>query len=333
MCLGPDASVTTSLVTDRLTEFRRLARRSGALQPEGVGQATATGAGDMLGKVRLLPHKDAAAMLPGRSENEPSFMREFFEAVGEIQCTIKEGRGCVQQMDAMLEEMLRATTQDAQKAASDGLNQQVETTMGHISAAKRGLEALQRQLDLDKSKSSPAQRAIRANMQRALANKHQQLLLDFQKSQQSFKRALEQRQVRELHLLCPEATGEQLRQMVEAGETSSQMMVRKMAGAHASIVEEVQRIRDKHQDILRLEKSIADLAQMFQEIAILVDAQGEMLDSIETNVHSANEYTGKGAKELDKTLKIQHSTRKWQCCLSIFCLIVLLVALGPIIFR
>merc|ERR1719491_1744635 len=142
-------------------------------------------------------------------------MREFFEAVGEIQGIIKQGRESVQRMDRMLEEFLRATTQDAQKVASDGLNQQVETTMGLLTMAKRGLDHLKAQSDLDgKVESSPAQKRIQMNMQRALANKQQQLLLDFQKSQQNFKRALEQRQFREMQVLCPQATGEQLRQMV-----------------------------------------------------------------------------------------------------------------------
>merc|ERR1740121_1639150 len=206
--------------------------------------------------------------------------------------------------------------------------------MAHISAAKRGLETLRVQADADdKNKPSPAQRSIRTNMQRALANKHQNLLVDFQRSQQNFKRALERRQLGELQLLCPEATGEQLQDMVAAGETPSQIMVRRMAGAHASVLEEVQRIQDKHQDILRLEKSIADLAQMFQEMALLVDAQGDLLDSIESNVHSTNEYTGKGVKELEKTRKIQASTYKWQCFLACFCCVVLTVALAPIALR
>eukprot|EP00443_Scrippsiella_acuminata_P088071 CAMPEP_0115550656 /NCGR_PEP_ID=MMETSP0271-20121206/95334_1 /TAXON_ID=71861 /ORGANISM="Scrippsiella trochoidea, Strain CCMP3099" /LENGTH=156 /DNA_ID=CAMNT_0002984245 /DNA_START=45 /DNA_END=512 /DNA_ORIENTATION=- len=122
---------------------------------------------------------------------------------------------------------------------------------------------------------------------------------------------LEGRQAREMQLLCPDATVEEVAQMIEAGETSSQMVMRRMAGAHATIVEEVQRIRDKHQDILRLERSIQDLAQMFQEIAVLVDEQGEMLDSIERNVADTKEYTGGGVKQLDKALKIQHNTRKW----------------------
>lgn len=331
MCNG----AASGLVTDRLAEFQRLARGTGALQPEGIGLSPATiGAREKVGKALLLQHKEVAAQPTGSSQREGNFMREFFEAVGEIQRTLKEGREGVQRMDGMLEDMLRATTQDAQKSASDGLTQQVDATMGYISSAKRGLESLRAQADVEnKAKPSPAQQRIRTNMQRALANKQQQLLLDFQKSQLNFKKALEQRQVRELQLLCPEATGEQLKQMVEDGETSSQIMVRKMAGAHASVVEEVQRIRDKHQDIMRLEKSIADLAQMFQEIAMLVDAQGELLDNIENNVHSTNEYTGKGVKELQTTLKIQANTRKWQCCLSCFCLVVLLVLLSPILFR
>jgi len=329
MCAG--TSVASSVVVDRLAEFQRLARGTGALPSETPAVAPATiGAREKVGKALLLQQEDPAAK--GGSDN--SFMREFFEAVGAIQCTLKQGRDSVQRMDTMLEEMLRATTQDAQKAASNGLNQQVETTMQYISSSKLGLEALRAKSDQDdKAHPSPAQRRIRTNMQRALANKQQQLLLDFQKSQQNFKKALEQRQFREMQVLCPQATGEQLRQMMEDGETSGQMMARKMAGAHASVVEEVQRIRDKHQDILRLEKSIADLAQMFQEIAILVDAQGELLDSIESNVHSANEYVGKGVKELDKTLKIQNNTRKWQCCLSCFCLVVLVVLMWPILFR
>lgn len=322
------------LVTDRLNEFQMIARSTGGLQPERKGLAANAGQREKLGKARLLHYKETAVLQPMRSEVPPSFMREFFEAVGEIQITLKQGRDAVQHIDAMLDRMLRATTQEAQQAASDSLNQQVNTTMGHISAGKRGLEELQSQADQDdQAKCSPTQRTIRANMQRALAQKHQQVLLEFQRSQREFKRALEQRRVRELHLLCPQATGEQLREMVEAGETSSQIMVRRMAGVHANILEEVQRIRDKHQDILLLEKSIADLAQMFQEIAILVDAQGDLLDSIESNVHRTNEYTGKGVKELDTTVKIQASTRKWQYCLSCFCLVVLIVVLAPILFR
>lgn len=336
MCIGTDG-----LVSDRLAEFRRLARSSGALPSADAGPPNLAGAGrpevatskEKLGKSWLLQPQEVAHS-PKRPEAEGSFMREFFEHVSGIQATLKRGHACVQLMDGTLEQMLCATSHLAEKVASDSLSKQVEEAMNHLSAVKRSLEFLQAQSSQeDQVGPSEAQRRIRANLQRALANKHQQLLADFQRSQLSVKRALEQRQVRELQLLCPQATGEQVRDMVEAGHTSSQMMVSKMAGAHANILQEVQRIQEKHQDVLRLERSIAELAQMFQECAVLVDAQGELLDSIETSVHSTNEYVGKGVKELDTTIQVQANTRKWQCCLSCFCMVVLIVALSPMIFH
>merc|ERR1719323_1241857 len=131
-----------------------------------------------------------------------------------------------------------------------------------------------------------------------MAKKHQQLLLDFQKAQVDFKAALERRQAREMEILMPDATPEERAEMVEAGETTQLIVARKMAGAHALLLDEVQRIREKHEDILRLERSIADLAQMFTEIATLVEAQGEMLDAIEVHVGNTVSYTAKAEKEL-----------------------------------
>merc|ERR1719343_471069 len=99
--------------------------------------------------------------------------------------------------------------------------------------------------------------------------------------------------------------------MIQDGQTSSHLMVQKMAGIHTNIHEEVQRIREKHNDILKLEQSISNLAQMFQEMAVLVETQGEMIDSIEMNVHNTNMYMCKAEKQPVTTRKMQISNRKW----------------------
>ena len=40
-------------------------------------------------------------------------------------------------------------------------------------------------------------------------------------------------------------------------------------------------VQEKHQECQRLESSITELAQLFQDLSLLVDAQGEILDDIE----------------------------------------------------
>jgi len=174
-------------------------------------------------------------------------------------------------------------------------------------------------------------REIRTNMQNQLTRKHCQLLVDFQKAQLDFKEALNQRQVREIHMVLPEATEEEVTEYLENGTSLSLMVAQKMAGTHHALIDEVNRIQDKHQDILRLERSAADLAQMFQEMAVLVDSQGEMLDAIEVHVHKAKVATAKAEENLITTRKAQHQGQRWMCCLAAIMLIILLSILFPVI--
>jgi len=134
-------------------------------------------------------------------------------------------------------------------------------------------------------------------------------------------------------LLMPDASEDEVQQLIQDGGTSAQLIMERMAGAHASILDEVRRIRDKHGDILRLEQSIAELAQMFEEMAVLVDAQGELLDSIEANVHSTKSYTHKAEKQFVTTTKLQRNTRKWHCGLMICMFLVALAVLLPVILK
>lgn len=99
------------------------------------------------------------------------------------------------------------------------------------------------------------------------------------------------------------------------------------------LLDEVQRVHDKHQDILLLEQSIHELAQMFQDIATLVDSQGELLDCVEEHVRSANDCTSKGVKELEDTRKYQKSSQKWKCYIMVFLTVLALLILAPFIFR
>merc|ERR1712113_1234826 len=127
-------------------------------------------------------------------------------------------------------------------------------------------------------------------------------------------------------ILCPDADESELREMIKDGESASQMIAQKMAGTHALLVDEVERIREKNRDIRRLEENMANLAQLFQEMAALVDEQGEMLDAIEVHVHKAADYTARAEKELISTRKHQQKNRKY-CCYMMVCMTIVLVAI------
>jgi t-SNARE complex subunit (syntaxin) len=258
-------------------------------------------------------------------------MREYFEKIGEIKASIKAGRANVDQMGAALEELLLATTRERENAASARLRALVDETTALIGSAKSSLALVSEgSAEEETKRPGSAEVRIRANTERMMIKKHQQLLSDFQKAQALFKQALERRQAQEMQILMPDASAETRAEMIERGETASMIMAQRIS-THALLLDEVHRIQEKHQDIRRLEASITDLGQMFQEMSVLVDAQGEMLDFIEVHVQKTKGYTTKGVDALVTSRKTQFKNRKWMCCITIFMLLLLLCILGPVI--
>lgn len=86
-------------------------------------------------------------------------------------------------------------------------------------------------------------------------------------------------------------------QILFGNETSSQ------------IKNKTQETVDKYQDVLILEASVAELHQMFLDLAVLTQIQGEMLDNIELSVQQTNEWTGSGNEDLVKSIEYQKSIR------------------------
>ena len=87
-------------------------------------------------------------------------------------------------------------------------------------------------------------------------------------------------------------------------------------------------VADKYQDVLKLESSVAELAEMFRDFALLTEQQGELLDQIEHQVKAASDYVDEGNTELVQAIELQKSIRKKQCCIAAFVLIVIGIVVG-----
>lgn len=68
-------------------------------------------------------------------------------------------------------------------------------------------------------------------------------------------------------------------------------------------------IEARHADIIKLEKSIKELHDMFVDMAMLVETQGDMIDRIETHVQSAGAYVESGILNTNKAMELQSKAR------------------------
>lgn len=318
------------LIKDRFEEFRLLAEEKGLLAQDPVD---ATGSSFVATIIGQRIHDKFLGQDPNQNEDtggRRQVMKEFFDEVKQIQEAIGQGSQCVKTVEKLKEEVLTATTSAREAELQDRIQEQMDLTSRRIGQAKKGLDSLREQSDRNTSRSS-AEAKIQHNIQQATTKMLEKLLLEFQTSQLEYKKDLQQRQAKQMRAIMPEITDEHARDLIEQGTTAQVMMTQKMGGAHALLLDELDRVREKQQAVLKLERSIAELCQMFQDMAVLVEAQGEMLDAIELNVHKTNVATSKAETELKTTQKHQRKNRKMMLCLMVVVIVLLVIILAPIL--
>ncbi|XP_004306480.1 PREDICTED: syntaxin-related protein KNOLLE [Fragaria vesca subsp. vesca] len=96
------------------------------------------------------------------------------------------------------------------------------------------------------------------------------------------------------------------------------------------VLETVVEIQDRHDAAKDIEKSLLELHQVFLDMAVMVEAQGEQMDDIEHHVINASQYVKDGTKQLNTAKGYQRSTRKWMCIGLIILLILILLIVIPI---
>ena len=69
-------------------------------------------------------------------------------------------------------------------------------------------------------------------------------------------------------------------------------------------------IEARHQDIIKLERNIRELNEMFLDLSILISDQGEQIDSIEKNLSNVDEYARAGEDQLKQAIINQRKARK-----------------------
>jgi hypothetical protein len=80
----------------------------------------------------------------------------------------------------------------------------------------------------------------------------------------------------------------------------------------------------RESDARRIETDVADIAEIMQDLAVVVSSHTELIDNIETNVENTVEKTEGANGQLIQAEKYQQGNRKLMCCL--FQLLVIVVA-------
>lgn len=109
-----------------------------------------------------------------------------------------------------------------------------------------------------------------------------------------------------------------------AGESETFLQKAIQEQGRGRILDTINEIQERHDAARDLEKNLQELHQVFLDMSVLVQAQGEQLDDIESQVGRAHSFVRGGADRLQTARVYQKSTRKWTCYAIIILLVIIL---------
>lgn len=213
--------------------------------------------------------------------------------------------------------------------ASDELNKMIKEAGTHFTQAQTRLQLLRDEnvkIAEDHSVSNTVVR-IRKNHVDVLSSKLIKLMKEYRDIQEQNKTYTEEKVARQMRIVNPNITDEEIKQAVESNDNAfmSGVMNDKNKELDVAAKQALAYVTGKHNDILILVGAIAELRQMFVDLSVLVERQGEVINKIEQNCETALEYVKEGTADLQKAHEHAKSSSKCLCFILIAVLIITVI--------
>jgi len=199
-------------------------------------------------------------------------------------------------------------------------------------------DVINRLMDDASSRSNKIKNAIKAlerkggagGMRRqqigVVKEKFKKAIQEYQNVETRYRQRTKERLTRQYKLVKPGASDDEVQRFVnddQGGGVFSQALMNK--DKHSAAYQEVQQ---RHQDIQRIEQTLTELAQLFNDMSILVEQQDETLTAIEANATNVEKDTEQGLQYTETAVVSARAARKkrW-ICFGIIIVILIIIAI------
>ena len=263
-------------------------------------------------------------------------MDAFFADVTTVKGILEQIRRALVKLNAKHEESKSVTRSERMKQMRDDMSAIIEQTSREARECKLRLE----NLDATSAEASKlpgkgpgsSQERTRTAIASSLKMKLKTQMAEFQdlraKLSSEYKEVVERRY---FAVAGEKPDAETLDHLVETGESETIFQKAIMEQGRGQILDTVAEIQERHDAVRELERKLLELHQIFLDMSVLVEAQGEMLDNIETQVSKSVDYVQRGNVALVAARRYQRSSRKWMCCSIITVLLIACAILLPVL--
>ncbi|KAF3501078.1 hypothetical protein F2Q69_00045265 [Brassica cretica] len=255
---------------------------------------------------------------------------DFFKKVQEIDKQYEKLNKLLKKLQAAHEESKAVTKAPAMKAIKKKMEKDVDEVGSIARFIKGKLEELDRENLANRQKpgcgkGSGVDRSRTATTL-SLKKKFKDKMAEFQVLRENIQQEYRDVVDRRIFTVTGQrADDDTIDELIETGNSEQIFQKAIQEQGRGQVMDTLAEIQERHDAVRDLEKKLLDLQQIFMDMAVLVDAQGEMLDNIESQVSNAVDHVQSGNTALQRAKSLQKNSRKWMCIAIIILLIVVAV--------
>ncbi|KAM3603004.1 uncharacterized protein V6R79_014891 [Siganus canaliculatus] len=264
---------------DRLDNLQELS--SSHVEPMECAESSAS---DSFSNVDLedeLPHEAVVF------DSSPALAEVFSQSQDihrEIQLIRLEVKRLREQNSRMLQGV---TTMSTIKRDSNVIGADIKSRAEGVLARLQEMDGTAHKLEEQHGSNSAITRIARTQYA-SLSNGFRDAMFDYNETEMSHRDNCKAQIQRQMEIVGREMTGEEVEEMIETGQWNvfSDNFLAEGKTARSALSQ----IEKRHKELVDLENRIKGIHEIFLDIALLVEEQGPMLTSIETNVQKTDEH-------------------------------------------
>lgn len=254
--------------------------------------------------------------IEAQSVEVPAGLQDFTTRVEKLKQEIQQLRTNIETLNSSYRSILVATDAKKQEEAIEPLEKQIEASLRTIADDLKNMN--------DENQVAREHGKWRSNVHAHLTKQFMDVLIQFRHIQSEYREKVQERIKQRLMIVKPDATPAEIEQMAQGGNLNvfgQQLLDTTQARETLTYVE------GRHRELLKIENSVNELHQLFQDMAALVNNQGEYIDNIEANVAQSSEFVKQANEDLHGALRRKNRNRKcaFVCCIIMIILLVVAV--------
>ncbi|RDB21312.1 Syntaxin-like protein psy1 [Hypsizygus marmoreus] len=169
---------------------------------------------------------------------------------------------------------------------------------------------------------------MRKNRAGLVRSKFIEAIQNYQRVEQEYRVKSRQRVERQLKIVKPDATPEEVAAVAEGGGQQIFAQALTSSSRYGESRMAFREVQDRQQDLKKMEETLAQLAQLFADMGMLVEQQQETIDIVETTARHVEADTEKAGEHTWRAVLSARSYRKGRwICFGIFLLIIAVLAI------